>query len=46
MNTARSQLKIVLRKTGSRNQSDLMRTLIAGPAGLLHGMSSSSAMSR
>jgi len=38
MNTARSQLKIVLRKTGSRNQSDLMRTLIAGPAGLLHGM--------
>lgn len=38
MNTARSQLKLVLRKTGSRNQSDLMRTLIAGPAGLLHGM--------
>lgn len=38
MNTARSQLKTVLRKTGSRNQSDLMRTLIAGPAGLLHGM--------
>ena len=43
MNTARSQLKIVLRKTGSRNQSDLMRTLIAGPAGLLHGMASSAA---
>lgn len=41
MNTARSQLRIVLRKTGSRNQSDLMRTLIAGPAGLLHGMTSS-----
>jgi len=38
MNTARSQLKLVLRKTGSRNQSELMRTLIAGPAGLLHGM--------
>jgi len=37
MNTARSQLKIVLRKTGSRNQTDLMRTLVAGPAGLLHG---------
>lgn len=38
MNTAKSQLRNVLRKTGSRNQADLMRTLIAGPAGLLQGL--------
>jgi DNA-binding CsgD family transcriptional regulator len=38
MNTARSQLKVVLRKTGCRNQADLMRTLIAGPVGLMQGL--------
>lgn len=40
VNTVRSQLKGVLRKTGSRNQVDLMRTLIGGPAGFLQGLSS------
>jgi DNA-binding CsgD family transcriptional regulator len=38
VNTVRSQLKGVLRKTGSRNQADLMRTLIGGPAGLMQGL--------
>lgn len=38
VNTVRSQLKGLLRKTGSRNQADLMRTLIGGPAGLLRGL--------
>lgn len=38
LNTARSQLKGVLRKTGCRNQADLIRTLVAGPTGLLQGL--------
>jgi DNA-binding CsgD family transcriptional regulator len=42
MNTAKSQLRSVLRKTASRNQAELMRTLIAGPAGLLHGLAARS----
>lgn len=35
LNTVRSQLRSVLRKTGCRNQGDLVRTLVTGPAGLL-----------
>ena len=38
LNTAKSQLRNVLRKTGARNQAELMRTLIGGPAGLLQGL--------
>jgi DNA-binding CsgD family transcriptional regulator len=43
MNTAKSQLRNVLRKTGSRNQAELMRTLIVGPAGMLRGLGGSGA---